>query len=466
MIPLRLSEIAALTGGDRHGADVLIDGPVVTDSRQAAAGSLYVARIGEHADGHRYAPAAADAGAVAVLGSRPVDGLPTVVVDDVQRAFAALARGVIERSPGLAVIGITGSSGKTSTKDMLGQLLQRAGETVAPVGSLNSEVGVPLTACRITPTTMFLVVEMGASGVGHIAYLTRIAPPRIGIVLNVGTAHIGEFGSAAAIARTKAELVQALPDRTRGGVAILNADDPVVMAMRSKTRARVVSVGLAEDADVRAADVSLDADGRPGFTLIGAGAPADGVQVRLGLHGEHQVGNALAVAATAAELGVPVETVVDGLASATPVSRWRMEVHRLPSGAILINDAYNANPDSMAAALRALAQMGQGRRTVAVLGEMRELGEGSASAHTDVGLLAAELRIDRVIAVGAGAAGIAAGARSGSALVDEAADVDAAHRMLGTPQGGTVVLFKSSRDSGLRYLGDRVAREAGAEIPT
>jgi UDP-N-acetylmuramoyl-tripeptide--D-alanyl-D-alanine ligase len=466
MIPLRLSEIAALTGGDRHGADVLVDGPVVTDSHQAAAGSLYVARIGAHADGHRYAPAAADAGAVAVLGLRPVGGLPTVVVDDVQRAFAALARGVIDRCPGLAVIGITGSSGKTSTKDMLGQLLQRAGETVAPVGSLNSEVGVPLTVCRITPTTMFLVVEMGASGVGHIAYLTRIAPPRIGIVLNVGTAHIGEFGSAAAIARTKAELVQALPDRTRGGVAILNADDPVVMAMAPKTRARVVSVGMAQDADVRAADVRLDADGRPGFILTGAGAPAGGVPVQLGLHGEHQVGNALAVAATAAELGVPVETVTDGLAAGAPVSRWRMEVHRLPGGAILINDAYNANPESMAAALRALAQIGADRRTIAVLGEMLELGEGSASAHTDVGRLAAELGIDRVIAVGAGAAGIAAGARTGNGMVDQATDADAAHDMLGTPQRGDVVLFKSSRDSGLRYLGDRVAREAGAEIPT
>ncbi|MGI8418018.1 MAG: UDP-N-acetylmuramoyl-tripeptide--D-alanyl-D-alanine ligase [Nakamurella sp.] len=467
MIPLTLDEVARLTAGSRRGDDVLIDGPVVTDSREAAAGSLYVARIGEYADGHDFAPAAAAAGAVATLGLRPIDGMPTVVVPDVQLAFGLLARGVLDRCRGLAVVGITGSSGKTSTKDMLGQLLQRAGETVAPIGSLNSEVGVPLTVCRITPTTRFLVAEMGASGVGHIAYLTGIAPPRIGIVLNVGMAHVGEFGSVAAIATAKAELVQALP---ADGLAILNADDPVVSAMASVTAARVIRVGAATDADVRATDVRLDEFGRASFTVTRAGRTD--LEVRLGLYGAHQVGNALAVVACADELGVPDETIVSGLAAAKPISRWRMEVHTLPSGVTLINDAYNANPDSMAAALRALAQMGAGRRTVAVLGEMRELGEQSAAAHSGVGRLAAELGIDALIVVGPGAAGIAAGAgkcvdSKGVDGVDTVDDVDSAYLLLrDSMREGDVVLFKSSRDSGLRYLGDRIARDSGAEIST
>ncbi|MDQ6656996.1 MAG: UDP-N-acetylmuramoyl-tripeptide--D-alanyl-D-alanine ligase [Actinomycetota bacterium] len=467
MIPLTLGEVATLTAGNMHGADVLIDGPVVTDSREAAAGSLYVARVGEYADGHDFAPAAATAGAVATLGLRPIDGMPTVVVPDVQLAFGLLARGVLDRCRGLTVVGITGSSGKTSTKDMLGQLLQLVGETVAPIGSLNSEVGVPLTVCRITPSSQFLVAEMGASGVGHIAYLTGIAPPRIGIVLNVGMAHVGEFGSVGAIAKAKSELVRALP---ADGLAILNADDPVVSAMDAVTAARVIRVGAAADADVRATDVRLDRHGRASFTVARAGRPD--LEIQLGLHGAHQVGNALAVVACAGELGVPDETIVGGLAAATPISRWRMEVHALPGGVTMINDAYNANPESMAAALRALAQIGTGRRTVAVLGEMRELGEQSAAAHHGVGRMAAGLGIDRLVAVGPGAVDITAGAGSGVdghrvREIDTVDDLDAAYQLLrDSIRDGDVVLFKSSRDSGLRYLGDRIARDSGAEIST
>jgi UDP-N-acetylmuramoyl-tripeptide--D-alanyl-D-alanine ligase len=483
MIRMRLDRIAEITGGalylegraDSGGPKPTAGIPVtsvVTDSRRAEPGSLYVARVGEHADGHDFAAAARDNGALSVLGSRPVDGMPTVVVDDVQAAFAAVARAVADAAVlgGLQIIGITGSSGKTSTKDLLGQLLAGFGPTVAPEGSYNSEVGVPLTVCRVDSATRFLVAEMGASGVGHIRYLTSIAPPRIGIVLNVGSAHVGEFGSVDAIAETKSELVQALPSADSGGLAVLNADDQRVLAMREKTPARVLTVGLAADADLRATDVDLDATGRASFTLSGllptpgGDQRLDGIRIRLGLYGAHQVGNALSVIAAAGALGMPMDSIIDGLQAATPLSRWRMEVHELPTGVLLINDAYNANPESMSAALHSLSQLGSGRRTIAVLGEMRELGETSAGAHRDVGALAGALGVDVVVAVGPGAAGIAGAAGVGD--VRTVADVDEAHDLLtALLTAGDVVLFKSSRDSGLRYLGDRITTESGGEIP-
>jgi len=461
MIALTLSHIAAVTGGTLHGTDRLVDGPVVTDSREAAPGSLYVARIGEHADGHDFAPAALEAGAVGVLGSRVLPGIPTVVVDDVQQAFGDLARAVVDLAPSLRIVGITGSSGKTSTKDLLAQVLAPLGETVAPVGSYNSEVGVPLTVCRVTAETRYLVAEMGATNLGNITYLTHIAPPAIGIVLNVGTAHVGEFGSVEAIAQTKGELVEALPQT---GLAILNADDPRVAAMASRTRARVVTVGRGDAAQVRAVDVSLDDQDRPAFTILGLDG-VDGLPVRLGLHGEHQVGNALAVAVAARELGASGEQIATGLAGARAVSRWRMEVHQLPTGVTLINDAYNANLDSMLAALRALQRMGRGRRTIAVLGEMRELGDFSARAHHDVGAAAAGLGTGVVVSVGAGAEPIAAAAESAGVRVERAADVAEAHRVvMQLLAPSDVILFKSSRDSGLRFLGDRITVEQGGYL--
>ncbi len=460
MIPLQLRRIAAITGGTLHGEDVLVDGPVVTDSRRAAPGSLYVARIGEHADGHQFVDGARDAGAVAALTSRPVPELPCVVVPDVQAAFAALARAVADGVPGLTIVGITGSSGKTSTKDLLARVLEPRGETVAPEGSFNSEVGVPLTVCRVTPTTRYLVAEMGADGVGHIAYLTGIAPPRIGVVLNVGTAHVGRFGSREAIARTKAELVQALP---ADGVAVLNADDPVVAAMADRTEARVVLVGTSAEAEVRALDLLLDAAGRPGFTLH---TPRGDAPVQLQLHGEHQVGNALAVAAVALELGQEPAEVAAALSRATAASRWRMEVHERSDGVTVVNDAYNANPDSMRAALKALAAMGQGRRTWAVLGEMLELGEESTAAHDQLGRTAVRLNISRLVAVGEGAKAIDTAARHEGSWGNESTwvpDADAAEELLRRELApGDIVLLKSSRDAGLRWLGDRLVQEESA----
>ncbi|KYH43958.1 UDP-N-acetylmuramoyl-tripeptide--D-alanyl-D-alanine ligase [Branchiibius sp. NY16-3462-2] len=466
MIPLSLAQIAHAIDAELVGpgaGDVVVDGPVVIDSRLAAPGSLYVARIGEHADGHQFAPAAAAAGAVAVLGLRPIDGVPTLVVADVQDAFARLARFVIDQLPDLRIIGITGSSGKTSTKDLLAQVLATQGPTVAPVGSFNSEVGVPLTVCRVTPDTRYLVAEMGADGVGHIAYLTRIAPPSIGIVLNVGTAHLAGFGSVEAIASTKSELVAALP---AGGLAILNADDERVRAMQSVTDARVLLVGTSADAELRASDITLDEAGRPHFLLHGF---ADGpVPIALSLAGGHQVGNALAVLGAARELGVPAEQALAAVQQAGPVSRWRMEIFDLPGRRRVVNDAYNANPDSMAAALRAVAAMAAGsqRRTIAVLGQMLELGDSSQAAHEQVGRLAGQVGIDVLVAVGPGAEPIGAAAQDAGVSVRFVPDVDAAHDLVSAMvEDGDVVLFKSSRDSGLRYLGDRIITEAGGVVP-
>jgi len=485
MIPMGLRDVATLTGGELHpgpgagrGArvdDVLVDGPVVTDSREAGPGSLYVARVGEHADGHRFVGLARDNGAVAALTTRPVGELPCVVVDDVQAAFGCLARGVVDRCPKLRVIGITGSSGKTGTKDLLASVLATVAETVAPVGSLNGEVGVPLTVCRVTPSTRFLVVEMGARAVGHIRYLTEVAPPGIAVVLNVGSAHLGEFGSVDRVAHAKAELVQALPP---DGVAILNADDPVVAAMGRLTDARVVTVGRSEGAMVRATDVALDRLGRPSFTLAVGGRSAP---VTLALHGEHQVGNALSVAAAALECRLGLEQVAAALGAARATSRWRMEVIERDDGVTVVNDAYNANPDSVRAALAALAGMAGGgrgerrqapdarRRTWAVLGEMLELGDQSRTEHERVGRLAATLGIDQVLAVGEGARPVVDGARpagpapAAGAAVSWVPDADTAYRLLCTQlRRGDVVLLKSSRDAGLRWLGDRLV---GLEVP-
>ena len=461
MIPLSLQEVATITGGRLHGIPedeagrLVVDGPVVTDSREAGPGGLYIARVGEQLDGHQFVGAAAALGAVAALTTREVPELPCVVVDDIQAGLASLARAVVDRHDDLTVIGITGSSGKTSTKDLLASVLSSAAPTVAPVGSLNSEVGVPLTVFRVTPDTRFLVVEMGARGVGHIEYLTTIAPPRIGIELNVGTAHVGEFGSREAIAVAKAELVAALPG---DGLAVLNADDAVVRAMATRTGARVQLVGTARDAAVRADDIVLDAAGRPTFRLL---TPSGEAEVSLPLHGEHHVGNALAVVATALECGLSLDAVVQALSTATPASRWRMEVVERPDGVTVVNDAYNANPDSMRAALKALAAMGRDRRTWAVLGSMLELGDESTTEHDAIGRLAVRLNISRLVVVGEVARPMASGAQHEGSWGEEAVwvpDADAAHDLLvKNLRPGDVVLFKSSRDAGLRWLGDKVA---------
>jgi UDP-N-acetylmuramoyl-tripeptide--D-alanyl-D-alanine ligase len=451
VIPLTLAEVAAAVRGRLVAADpaTTVTGPVEFDSRKVRPGGLFVAFAGEKADGHDFADAALAAGAVAVLGTRAVAGaagpVPTVLVDDARDAMADLAREVVRRLPGLTVVGLTGSSGKTTTKDLIAQLTARLGPTVAPPGSFNNELGHPYTALQADADTRFLVLEKGARGPGHVRYLCEVVPPRIAVVINVGVAHIGEFGSVEAIAEAKSELVQDLP---ADGVAVLNADDPRVRAMADRTPARVVLAGEAPDADVRAVDVAVDERGRAAYTLV---VPAEGFSapVRLGLAGRHQVGNSLLAAAVAAEVGMPWSEVAAALGGLGLVSTRRMDVFDTRDGSTVIDDSYNANPASMGVALRALAAMGRGRRTVAVLGYMAELGEFERDGHLEVGRLAAGLGIDRVVVVGEPAGPIHEAASTvtdwegESVLVtDQAAAVDLLRR---ESRPGDVVLVKGSR---------------------
>ncbi|GGT89085.1 hypothetical protein GCM10010177_55460 [Actinomadura citrea] len=426
MIPLSLAEIAKVVGGRVAGDDsVTVTAPAVLDGRQAEPGGLFVAFTGEHVDGHDYAGQAGRAGAVAVLGSRPTP-LPTLVVEDPQAGLQALATHVVARlRDGLTVVGLTGSQGKTSTKDLLEAVLSSTAPTIATIGSLNNELGVPLTMLRADAATRFLVLEMGARHIGDIAELTGLVAPDIAIVLNVGQAHLGEFGSRAAIARAKGELVQGL---VPGGTAVLNGDDPRVVAMRSLTEGPVLTFGRADRADVRALGLALDRLGRPSFTLRTTDASAS---VALPLVGAHQALNASAAAAAGLVAGVPLDVAAAAVATAS-LSKWRMELRELAGGAMLLNDSYNANPDSNRAALDALAAIGGGRR-IAVLGEMLELGEASEAEHRAVGEYAAA-RADVVVAVGEAARPIADGARTRAVVP---ADKDAAADITG---GGDTTL--------------------------
>ncbi|SCF00511.1 UDP-N-acetylmuramoyl-tripeptide--D-alanyl-D-alanine ligase [Micromonospora coriariae] len=445
MIALSLAEVAAAVEGRLVAADptATVTGPVEFDSRKVGPGALFVAFPGEKVDGHDYAAGAISAGAVAVLGTREVPGVPMVLVADALTAMGRLARVVVDRLPGLTVIGLTGSSGKTTTKDLIGQLTARLGATVAPPGSFNNELGHPYTALQAGPDTRYLVLEKGSRGVGHVRYLCEIVPPRISVVLNVGTSHIGEFGSQETIAVAKGELVEALPP---DGLAVLNADDPRVDAMASRTRARVVRYGEAPDADVRAEDVTLDDRGRASYTLV---VPEGTAPVRLGLTGRHQVSNTLAAAAVARELGMPLAELAPALGELGLVSTRRMDVFDRPDGVTVIDDSYNANPASMSAALKALATLGRGRRTVAVLGYMAELGPFERDGHAEVGQLAAELGVDRLLVVGEPAAPIHEGATAvgnwggeSVLLTDQAAAVEV---LRGELRPGDVVLVKGSR---------------------
>lgn len=459
MIALTLAEVAEAVGGrPPAGADdARVTGAVTIDSRSVAPGDLFVALPGERVDGHDFLGAAAAAGAVAALTTRDDDALPCVVVDDPVAALGRLAAAVHARlvRSGLVTLGITGSSGKTSTKDLLGQVLATAGATVSPPGSFNNDIGLPLTVLSADASTRFLVLEMGARGVGHIARLCAVAAPRIGVVLNVGSAHLGEFGSPEGIARAKGELVEALPD---DGTAVLNADDPRVIGMAPRTRARVLTTGReggwgGGTADVRATGVVLDDAGRASFTLVAAGEEHP---VALQVIGEHQVANALSAAGAALAAGMTPAAVAAALSAARVRSRWRMEVTRRPDGVTVVNDAYNANPESMRAALAALAGMA-GTRRIAVLGGMAELGPGAADEHERLGRDAVAAGIDLVVAVGPDAVGIATGARAAGARDGEGSvhvpDRAAARELLSEVLvPGDVVLVKASRAHGLELL--------------
>jgi UDP-N-acetylmuramoyl-tripeptide--D-alanyl-D-alanine ligase len=494
VIDLTVAQVADIVGGELVGisaddaARVHITGTVEFDSRKVTPGGLFLALPGSRADGHDHAAVAVAAGAVAVLAARPV-GVPAVVVKPlgnvdtgasvlehdtdgsgaaVLAALAKLASAVAAElvAGGLTIVGITGSSGKTSTKDLIAAVLAPLGEVVAPPGSFNNELGHPWTVLRATTTTDFLVLEMSARRPGNIAELAAIAPPSIAVVLNVGTAHLGQFGSRDAIAATKAELPQALPT---SGVAILNADDAAVAAMAEQTSARVVRVSRSQRTDVWADEVRLDELARPSFTLHTGEVD---VQVRLAVHGDHQVMNALCAAAVALECGATGKQVAEALAAAGPVSRHRMQVSTRPDGVTVINDAYNANPDSMRAALQALAWMareaGRYRRSWAVLGEMAELGDDAISEHDRIGRLAVRLDVSRLIVVGTGRsmramhhAAVMEGSWGGEAAM--VADADAALRLLQAELGADdVVLVKASNSAGLGALAEALTRTTTA----
>jgi UDP-N-acetylmuramoyl-tripeptide--D-alanyl-D-alanine ligase len=418
-------------------------------------------------DGHDFAEAVVAAGAVAVLASRPV-GVPAIVVADVQAALGALARHVVERL-GATLVALTGSAGKTSTKDLIAQVLRSKAPTVFTPGSLNNEIGLPLTALSATEETRFLVLEMGARGIGHISYLTHLTPPRVGLVLNVGTAHIGEFGGREQIAQAKGELVESLPPSEAGGVAVLNADDPLVRAMASRTKARVILFGESGEADVRAENVRLTDSGQPAFRLH---TPSGCSDVTMRLYGEHHVSNALAAAAVAHELGMSADEIALALSEAGSLSRWRMEVTERPDGVTVVNDAYNANPESMRAALRALAAMGkasqaQGGRTWAVLGQMAELGDEALAEHDAVGRLAVRLNVGKLVAVGGREASwLQLGAYNEGSWGEESvhvSDAQAAVDLLRSElRPGDVVLVKASRSVGLESVAQALV-EAGTE---
>ena len=522
MIDLSVARIAEIVGGrladisPEEAAATHVTATVEFDSREVTPGGLFLALPGARSDGHDFARRAVAAGGVAVLAARPV-GVPAIVVPPATAADAHA--GVLEHDAdgsgaavlsalgklaaavaaelvagGLRIVGITGSSGKTSTKDLIAAVLRPLGEVVAPPGSFNNELGHPWTVLRATRDTDFLVLEMSARHPGNIAALASIAPPSIAVVLNVGTAHLGEFGSREMIAKTKAELVQSVPN---SGVVVLNSDDPAVAAMAAQTSARVVTVGRSDTADVRADAVELDDLARPRFTLLAAGGS---VEVALAVHGEHQVGNALSAAAVALECGASMAQVAGALAVAGPASRHRMEVRNRADGVTVINDAYNANPDSMRAGLQALAVMARGRRaddaaeergrggvrqsgpraddaaeeggrggvrqsgrqhrSWAVLGEMGELGDESITEHDRVGRLAVRLDISRLVVVGTG--------RSMSAMHHGAVmegswgsestmvpDADAALELLRAGLSpGDVVLVKASNAAGLGALAE------------
>ncbi|MFG6501785.1 UDP-N-acetylmuramoyl-tripeptide--D-alanyl-D-alanine ligase [Microbacterium sp. P05] len=465
MIPLTLAQLTDAVGGtlvlaDLDTPDTIVSGAVDTDSRAIAAGGVFVAKPGEHTDGHRFVDAAVANGAAVVIVEHTVETpVSQVIVPDAVGALADLARVVVARvreRGDLRVVGITGSNGKTTTKNLLARILQDEGETIAPRASFNNEVGAPLTMLRVTENTRFLVSEFGASGPGEIARLAGLVTPDIGVVLMVGMAHAGGFGGIEATFAAKSELVHAVRD---GGLAVLNADDPRVAAMAPLGAHRDVAVrwfGRSDAADVRATDVEVTASGTRAEILV------DGVALTLHLQvlGAHHVMNALAAIAAATALGVDAASAVRRLETVELAERWRMQ----PLGSErvrIINDAYNASPDSMAAALRTLAQITTPeQRTVAVLGAMSELGEYAEEEHDRVGLLAVRLGIQRIVVVGADARrmyleAIAQGSWDAEAVFFATAD-EAYDYLMGELRDGDRVLVKSSNSAGLRFLGDRL----------
>ncbi|MDE2591739.1 MAG: UDP-N-acetylmuramoyl-tripeptide--D-alanyl-D-alanine ligase [Actinomycetales bacterium] len=470
MIHLDLATIATIVDGrllDASSSGVVVTGSVETDSRLVGPGGLFVAKPGEVTDGHLFVGKALESGAVAALVERPVDAsIPQIQVGDVVLALGRLAKHVLhvlKRDHNLKVIGITGSNGKTTTKNMLREILSTTGETVAPIESYNNEVGAPYSMLRCTETTRFLVAEMGAGGVGSIAYLAEIAKPDIAVELKVGLAHVGEFGGIEVTAAIKAELLHELePD----AIAVLNADDGWVRAMGEACSNRKVWFGTSSEANFRATDLALTIEGTS-FELHWP--DGNHQRVTLQILGEHHVMNALAALTVAEQLGIDRGRAIAALEAMPLAERWRMQLTNRPDGVTVINDAYNASPDSTKAALQTLAQLGRsGRRTIAVLGEMAELGEFSLEQHDAIGRVVVRLNIDQLVVVGERARVVHLGAMQegswdGESQFFEESD-DALAYLREMLQPNDIVLVKSSKSANLRHLGDALTGETQAEV--
>jgi UDP-N-acetylmuramoyl-tripeptide--D-alanyl-D-alanine ligase len=422
-------------------------------------GGLFFAKPGEFTDGHLFVPAAVDLGACAAVVDHPLDvSIPQVVVSDTVDALGALAKFVVARVRSvsdLKIIGITGSNGKTTTKNLVAALCSRLGATVAPRDSFNNEVGAPLTMLKLALDTRYLVLELGASGIGHIERLTNLAAPDMGVVLMVGLAHAGEFGGVEATIAAKSELVSGL---VAGSPVVLNADDPRVASMAELATGDVLWFGQGSNAQVRASNIDVSLNGTTFDLAMPSG---ETTTINFAVLGEHHVMNALAMASVGYLLGVSVADIKDTLEKIVRAERWRMELLG-GHGVTVINDAYNASPDSMAAGLKTLRQVsGLSHRTIAVLGEMSELGEYSGEEHDRLALLIVRLNIDQLIVVGAGArrlhiSAMNEGSWDGESQFFETAD-DAYDYLVSFCRRDDIVLVKSSNSAGLRFLGDRLA---------
>lgn len=460
MIKLQLSEIASLINGELFGQDAEVFGSVETDSRLVRSGSLFFAKPGEQTDGHNFLDSAKELGAIGAVVERrnPNVALPQIVVENAVLALGSLAAEVLKKvreAGSIVVIGITGSNGKTSTKNMLGEILSKYGNTVSPIESYNNEVGAPISILKVDENTKFLVVEMGAGGLGSISYLAKIAKPNIGVVLKVGLAHAGEFGGIEVTAKIKSELPSALLEN---GTFVFNIDDGLVSAMTDLTDAKNFSFGTSDRANLYFDNVDLTIGGTAADFHFPNGRV---LRLKLQILGEHQLMNAAAAISVAHVLDLEMESVMQALESMPMAERWRMELTNRPDGVSVINDAYNASPDSMRAALQTLAHLGKsGRRTIAVLGEMAELGEFSRESHDQIGRLVVRYNIDQLIVVGTMAKLIHMGAMQegswdGESIFFESSS-DALEHIRGMLEPGDIVLVKSSKSANLRYLGDNL----------
>ena len=447
MNSMKASQIAQVMGGSLSGEDILVTAGPSLKSSEVEQGGIFLAIQGEKVDGHDFVDDAFSHGAVLAITTRPV-AQRHILVNDVTEALTILARFARSELKDLMVIGITGSQGKTTTKDLLRHMLSQHGETVAPSGNYNNELGVPLTLLACSSATKYVVIEMGARHSGDIAHLASIVQPDIAVVLRVGMAHVGEFGSIEAIAKTKSELISSL---SSSGIAILGQYDPYTKAMKSLHNGRTIAFGTDHSDDVRATEIEIR-EGRPHFDLV---TPAGRAAVGLRIVGEHQISNALACAAVGSALGFSIDSIATALSTALIESKWRMEIHEF-SEVLLINDSYNASPDAVEAALRTLILFAQerGGRAWAFLGKMAELGESSATAHQQVGTLAYQMGIDHLVCVDApeyqptqtveGQTNLHLCDRSGARAIAEQIEP------------GDVILVKASRSERFEILADEI----------